>query len=129
LTRSALTLALCSLVALGCGGDDAAKEEPERAVTVPANARVAVVGREYSFDPSRVVVRGAGPLTLILRNRGSLAHNLKVVRNREQIGGTPSFPAGQARSARVNLEHGNYQIVCTVGDHAELGMRGTLRVR
>ena len=38
-------------------------------------------------------------------------------------------PGGESRSARLNLEHGNYEILCTVGDHAELGMTGTLRVR
>jgi plastocyanin len=129
LTRFALTLALCTLFAPGCGGDDSPDEAPGRTVTVPANARVTVVGREYSFDPATVVVRGAGAVTLTLRNEGSLAHNLKVVRMGERIGGTPSFPAGQTRSARVNLEHGNYELVCTVGDHAELGMTGTLRVR
>jgi uncharacterized cupredoxin-like copper-binding protein len=29
----------------------------------------------------------------------------------------------------VNLEHGNYEMFCTVGDHAELGMNGELEVR
>jgi plastocyanin len=124
LRRFALTLALCSLAMTGCGGDDA----PERTVTVPANGQVVVVGREYSFDPSGIVVRGAGRLTITLRNEGSLAHNIKVRRGGEQVGGTPSFPAGQSRSALVVLEHGNYELVCTVGDHAELGMKGELRV-
>jgi plastocyanin len=125
LARFALPLVLCSLLALGCGDDDS----PGRTVTVPANATVEVVGREYSFDPETVVVRGAGPLTLRLRNEGSLAHNLKVFRGDEEIGGTPSFPGGRTESARVNLEHGNYELICTVGDHAELGMKGTLSVR
>jgi plastocyanin len=124
LRRFALTLALCPLAITGCGGDDA----PERTVTVRANGQVVVVGREYSFDPSGIVVRGAGRLTITLRNEGSLAHNIKVRRGGEQVGGTPSFPAGQSRSALVVLEHGNYELVCTVGDHAELGMKGELRV-
>ena len=123
--RFALTLALCPLLSPGCGGDDA----PERTVTVPANGEVAVVGREYSFDPSGIVVRGAGRLRIRLRNEGSLAHNIKVLRGDEQVGGTPSFPPGQSESALVVLEHGNYELVCTVGDHAELGMTGELTVR
>jgi plastocyanin len=124
LRRSALTLALVALLAPGCGGDDA----PKRTVTVPANGKVQVVGREYSFDPSGIVVKGAGRLTLTLRNEGSLAHNIKVLRGDEQLGGTPSFPAGRSESATVNLEHGTYEFVCTVGDHAELGMKGELVV-
>jgi uncharacterized cupredoxin-like copper-binding protein len=76
-----------------------------------------------------VVVRGAGPLTIQLRNAGNLAHNLRIERQGEDIGGTPTFPAGQTQSGRVNLEHGRYEMICTVGDHAELGMTGELEVR
>ena len=74
------------------------------------------------------MLAGAGTLTLTLRNKGALAHNLRVFRGDEDIGGTPTFPAGGSESARVNLEHGSYELVCTVGDHEELGMKGTLRV-
>jgi plastocyanin len=124
LRRSALTLALCSLLVAGCGGDD----EGGRTVTAPANAKLRVVADEYSFDPATIVLEGAGRVTLTLRNEGSLAHNLRVLRGDEDIGGTPTFPAGRSESARLNLPHGSYEMICTVGDHAELGMRGTLRV-
>ena len=124
--RSALTLALCSLLVAGCGEDD---EKPGRTVTAPANAKLRVAADEYSFDPSAIVLQGAGTLTVRLRNKGSLAHNLKVFRDEEEIGGTPTVPAGRSGSARLNLEHGSYRMVCTVGDHEELGMTGTLRVR
>ena len=125
MTRFRLTLALLALLLAGCGDD----EEQVRTVTTPANSTVRVVADEYSFDPGSIAVSGAGTLTIRLRNEGSLAHNLKVRREGEQVGGTPSFPGGESRSARLNLEHGNYEILCTVGDHAELGMTGTLRVR
>jgi plastocyanin len=108
-----------------CGDDD----DAGRTVTAPANTKLRVVADEYSFDPSRIVLKGAGTLTVTLRNKGSLAHNLKLFRGDEPIGGTPTLPAGQSESARLNLEHGNYRMVCTVGDHEELGMRGTLQVR
>jgi plastocyanin len=124
LRRFALTLALCSLFAAGCGD----KDEPGRTVTAPANAKLRVAADEYSFDPSTIVLKGAGTLTLTLLNEGSLAHNLKLFRGDEELGGTPTLPAGRNGSARLNLEHGNYTFVCTVGDHADLGMKGTLRV-
>ena len=98
-------------------------------MTVKPNSTLRVTAREYSFDPGRVTVSGAGPLTIRLENAGSLAHNLKILRGEEDLGGTPTFPGGETRSGRVNLEHGRYEMVCTVGDHAELGMRGTLEVR
>jgi plastocyanin len=111
----------------GCGGDD--DEEPARSVTVNPNSTLVVTGDEYSFDPGRVVVGGAGPLTIRLRNAGELAHNLRVERDGEDIGGTPTFGGGETQAGRVNLEHGRYEMVCTVGDHAELGMTGELEVK
>jgi plastocyanin len=125
--RLATPVALFALLIGGCGDDD--EEAPERALTVPAGDTVRIVADEYSFDPARVVVRGAGPLTISLRNRGELAHNAKLVRDDEEVGGTPTFPGGRTESGRVNLEHGNYRMVCTVGDHAERGMTGTVQVR
>ena len=123
--RFALLLALCPLLVLGCGDED----EPGRTVTSPANSKLSVVADEYSFDPSTIVLAGAGTLTVTLRNKGALAHNLKVLRGDEEIDGTPTLPSGRTESARLNLEHGNYRIICSVGDHEELGMTGTLRVR
>ena len=111
----------------GCGGGD--DEEPARSVTINPNSTLRVTGDEYSFDPERVVVRGAGPLTIRLRNVGELAHNLRLTRDGEDVGGTPTFPGGETQSGRVNLEHGRYEMICTVGDHAELGMTGELEVR
>ena len=123
--RFALVLALCPLLVLGCGDED----QPGRTVTVPANAKLRVVADEYSFDPSTIVLRGAGTLTVTLENKGSLAHNLKVLRGDEGVAGTPTLRGGRTESARLNLEHGSYRIICSVGDHEELGMTGTLRVR
>jgi plastocyanin len=124
LTRFALPLAAFALLVAGCGGD----ERPGRTVTAPANGAVRVVAKEYSFDPSTIVVRGPGTLHVTLRNEGSLAHNLKLMRDGEELGGTTSFPGGQSRSTRLRLARGDYEFICTVGDHAELGMKGKLEV-
>jgi plastocyanin len=124
LTRSALTLAALVLLAAGCGGGD----RPGGTVTVPAGGSVRVTGKEYSFDPSTIVVRGAGTVRLTLANEGSLAHNIKVEKDGRVLGGTPAFPAGETRSATVRLARWTYDYLCTVGDHAELGMKGTLKV-
>jgi plastocyanin len=124
LSRFALPLAAFVLLVASCGGDD----QPGRTVTAPAEGAVRVVAKEYSFDPSTIVMRGPGTLRLTLENEGSLAHNLKLMRDGQEIGGTPSFPGGESRSARVRVERGSYEYVCTVGDHAELGMKGMLKV-
>jgi len=112
------------LLLAGCGG----KDRPGGTVTAPAGGRVRVTAKEYSFDPSTIVVRSAGTLRLTLANEGSLAHDIKVEKDGRVVGGTPPFPAGETRSATVRLPAGTYDFVCTVGDHAELGMKGKVKV-
>jgi plastocyanin len=124
LTRFALTLAALALLAAGCGGGD----DSGRTATAPASGSIRVTAKEYSFDPSTIVVKGAGTLRITLANNGSLAHDIKVEKDGRTIGGTAPFPAGETRSATIRLAPGTYRYVCTVGDHAELGMKGTLKV-
>ena len=123
-----LAITCASLLAFAaCGGDD--QDEDTRSVTVKPNSTLRVTAKEYSFDPGAVTVSGAGPLTIELENAGSLAHNLKLTRNGETLGGTPTFPGDETRSGRVTVEQGRYEMVCTVGDHADLGMRGDFEVK
>ena len=119
----------CALLVLaaGCGGGES--QQTGRTVTADAKGTVKVEAREYAFDPDRVVVNGGGPLTIELENDGDLAHNIRVVSDGEEIGGTPSFPSGRTESATVRLRPGKYELLCTVGDHADLGMKGELEVK
>lgn len=112
----------------GCGG--ASNDAPKRTVRVAAGQPVRLTGTEYAFDPARVIVSGgAAGLRITLDNAGSLAHNIKVFRGDAEIGGLTSFPPGEQRSTTVRVEPGSYRFVCTVADHEELGMEGTLEVR
>lgn len=129
MARFAPALALAALLAVGCGGGGDDDGAPKRAVTVGANDTLDMTAKEYEFDPGAITVKGAGRLTINLRNDGSLAHDVVVRKGDREVGGTRAFPAGESRSATVNLEHGTYEFLCTVGDHAELGMRGTLTVK
>jgi plastocyanin len=115
------------LLAAGCGGGDG--ESSGRTVTTAPGATVTVSAHEYAFDPDRLVVERPGTVTIRLRNEGDLAHNLKVERDGQEIGGTPSFAAGGTRTAKLRLARGKYEYLCTVGDHAELGMTGELEVK
>lgn len=109
----------------GCGGGD---EGSGRSATVASGAELKVVGDEYFFDPERVTVRPGGRFDVALENRGVLAHNLRVFAGGREVGGTPTFTGGKTRRASLTLEPGEYELVCTVGNHAELGMTGTLTV-
>ena len=126
--RLALASALCTCLLAGCGGGDDG-EKSGRTQTVAAGKAVHVVAREYSFDPANVVIRGGGgPVKITLANKGSLAHNLKVEQGDRELGGTPTFQSGRSKSGTVSLDPGSYTMICTVGNHAELGMRGKLEV-
>jgi len=109
----------------GCGGDDDGKA---RSITLAAGEPLRVVAHEYSFDPEKVVVKGPGELRITLRNEGRLAHDIRLMREDEDLGGTAAFEEGR-RTARVPLSRGRYEFICSVGEHKQLGMAGTLQVR
>jgi len=126
LRRCAPALVLAAAALAGCGDD-----RPEgRAVTLGPGEPLRVAADEYSFDPATVTVRGSPPrLEVTLRNSGSLAHDFVVLDGEQELGGTPTIPSGDRRTASVELEPGSYRFVCTVGDHRELGMEGELTIR
>jgi len=115
------------LAAAGCGGDD--KGGPTRTAKADAGGTLRVSAREYSFDPNRVEVSGAGELRIVLHNDGSVAHDIHLKRDGKDIGGTPADTPDSTRSVRLRLRPGTYELLCTVGDHAELGMTGKLEVK
>jgi plastocyanin len=128
--RRTLTLAAVGAAALGgCGGGDGGGP----ATTVAAGKPFVVKADEYKFDPGKVVVKAGttGPttLTIQLTNGGAQAHDLHLERGGDDLGGTPVFGPGQTKTAKVTLTPGTYDFVCTVGDHEQLGMKGTLTVK
>ena len=127
LTALALAPAALGLVACGGGDDDGAGGAT---VTFQKGQPVKVKGQEYKFDPGNVVVDGGGgPTTIEFENAGSLAHNLRIEKGGQDVGGSPTFQAGETKSATVDLQPGEYTMICSVGDHEQLGMKGKLTVR
>ena len=123
--RRPLSLVTVAVLLAGCGG---AKHKSHRAITGKPGQAVRVAADEYSFDPSKIVLE-SGPLTVELKNDGVLAHNLRVLRDGQDVGGTETFQGGATRSATVQLAPGSYQFQCSVGNHAQLGMTGEIEVR
>lgn len=124
-----LALALAALGLAACGGDDD-DGGGGSAATFQKGQPVKIVGNEYGFEPGDVTIEGGGgPVTIEFENAGSLAHNLRLERDGQDVGGSPTFQGGKTESANVDLQPGEYEMICTVGDHADLGMTGKLTVR
>ncbi len=125
-------LGLLALLASGCGDD---KESSSGSVTLDAGKPVTVEGDEYSFKPGTITIRAAtgapadAPVRFVLRNVGSLPHDIHVRRGDEELGGSEAVSGGETADASVELAPGDYEIYCSIGDHADLGMTGKLEVK
>jgi plastocyanin len=128
--RRTLCLAVAVVGLAGCGGTE---EPPDRPKTLSAGQPLTVGATEYLFSPNRVTIDDAPPKgvrqRIELDNEGELAHNIEVLDGERVVGELRSFPAGQQRELDVDLPPGEYRFICTVADHDEKGMRGTLKVR
>ena len=126
---TALAIAPLSLGLIACGGDDE-KGGGGPAVTFQKGRPVVIKGLEYKFEPGNVVVEGGGgPTEISFENGGALAHNVRIFSSGDDIGGSPTFAGGEKRSSTVDLKPGEYELICTVGDHESQGMTGKLTVR
>jgi plastocyanin len=91
---------------------------------------------EYRVMP-QAVSAPAGRLRLIIRNLGIYPHNVAVEtipaigsdEPVEEITRTATVHAGQRAEVRFSIKPGTYRLVCTIGNHDDLGQAGTLVVR
>jgi plastocyanin len=129
-TLPALVLALVLVPGCSSGGDK--KQDRGKAVTVGHNQPIAFGASEYKFEPKNVIVNSGTTkptvVRFVMRNNGSLAHDLHIQKDGQDLGGTPIFGPGKTESGEATLAPGTYDFICTVGDHAALGMKGTLTV-
>ncbi len=124
--RHHTAVALAGAVALPAAGcvDDS---PPARA----RDGRVQVTLDDFSIAPQRIRA-SPGRLEFRAVNRGAIGHTLRVMRahppQRELVAVKTLLPGGSGTGAGT-LERGEYDLVCILGNHEELGMYGTLTVR
>jgi plastocyanin len=126
----AACLLLTAVALAGCGGGGG--DGGGKAVTLKAGQPLPVTAREYSFNPKSVTAdTGGHPLSvqIKLHNAGSLAHDLIVERDGKEVGGTSVITGGKDATTSVKLQPGSYTFFCSVGDHEQLGMKGSLTVK
>lgn len=119
---------ICALVTVltlglaGCWGGETAVLQ-ERVVTVTLD--------DYAIMPQDISVR-EGRVRFVASNAGRLTHNLRVEDPDDQadpLGGTDTAQPGETVRTTVDLEPGTYRLRCSLANHDDLGMYGTLTVR
>jgi plastocyanin len=116
-------LFLAALLLAGCGSDDGDDEGGESS----GGQSVELVATEFAFDPADVSVDEAGETTFTVSNEGEFPHALEIEGNGIEEE-TEELGPGDSGSVTVDLEPGEYELYCPVGDHREQGMVGTLVV-
>ena len=70
------------------------------------------------------MIEKAGTYTISLRNDGSVPHNLTIT----GVGKTADVQPGETVTTELTLKQGGLEYFCSIGDHADQGMTGTLNV-
>jgi uncharacterized cupredoxin-like copper-binding protein len=132
-TRSSFILgALLSLVLAGCG-------------TAPATpANLVVTAADFRFTPSTLTLTSGQPVTLIFKNAGKTLHDFHIISGPGVPTAQPEMPSmsedhqhdgpyhiaaepNQQATLTLTLASGTYTFICSVVNHRQLGMQGTIR--
>ena len=129
-----LVVAVVGITA-GCGGDDdeeAAAPAETATETEGAAAGQRVGMTEFAFEPKDLTVRQGETITA--ETTGGTVHNLTIEEGPDpekpsnELAATPDVQPGDSAQLTVDLEPGEYALVCTVPGHREQGMIGTIKV-
>ena len=114
------------VLAAGCGGGDSGSSDPLGNVETGTStgADFELFASEFAFAPPFLVIEKAGTYSFSLRNDGSVPHNFTI----KGVGKTPDVQPGETVTQELTLKQGNYEYLCSIGDHASQGMTGTLNV-
>ena len=125
--RASLPLLGAAAVVAGCG--------PRAVTDRDATLRLRLGDPEYAITPASLRVR-AGRVRIVARNQGILTHNVKVEEVSDEEGVTPETyggtetmqPGATAPTVELELRPGRYRLVCTIGNHENLGQYAELEV-
>jgi plastocyanin len=115
-----LVIAAIVLVVLESGGDEPAARAADR--------RVTIVLDDFRYRPQTIRAR-TGRLTVTLDSRGRLGHNFNLRKGGRPVAKVTTLKPGVRETKRLDLSRGDYRMFCSIANHEELGMYGTLTVR
>ena len=131
-----------ALLSLAAAGLAACQSAPQADVS---NAGAIVELRDYSVKPSVPSV-AAGTVKIGVRNLAGMTHDLVVLKTdiaqdklqvdgpsakakeEGRVGSTDAIGAGQVRALTLDLNPGNYVLICNIAGHYQLGMHVAFKV-
>jgi plastocyanin len=128
--RASLALLGAAALAAGCG-----PSAPDPVTDKDGTLRLRLGDPEYAMEPGAIKVR-SGRIRILARNEGTLTHNVKVEEATDEEGAVPIVyggtatmqPGERAPGVTVRLFPGRYRLVCTIGNHENLGQYAELEV-
>jgi uncharacterized cupredoxin-like copper-binding protein len=124
-------LAVAGMVIGACGGGSDTKDKStargaeKPAADVPAGTKVNVTAKEFSFDPATLTLKAGEGSTIVLKNAGSIEHDLTV----DDAGFKLTVPGGNSAEKVLKVDKpGTYEFHCSVSGHKDAGMKGQLTV-
>ena len=111
-------ITVASVLSLALAGVGAAAAQPSAVRTTTVH----VTAKDFSFALSTKTVRH-GRIVFSIRNAGRSDHNFEIHGHTSKTIGP-----GKSTTLTVTLSPGHYPYKCAVDSHAELGMKGVLRV-
>ena len=144
---SAAVVAIAVFVLMGMGSADYVRDAAERvkAADWTKMKTLSVTQKEYAFEPSTLVFREGVPYKLVITNKGASKHYFtaenffkaiatRKVQNTDGEIKAPYFKALEVFPGRsmdlyfIPVKKGAYNFLCTIEGHAELGMKGHIRI-
>jgi len=134
---------LLLVTTVGCGGGGSntgggKEEEQEEASPSVASGEqtgtqtpleiIQVNETEMSLDPSEITLQQPGAYVFRAVNVGNVVHSLRIEGNGIEEQETRDIEPGESADLTVTLGPGTYELDCPVGNHEELGMRGSVTV-
>lgn len=111
-----------------CGGGSdkdksSARGSEKPAAEAPSGTTINVVGKEFSYDPAKLTLKAGEVSTIVLRNTGSIEHDLTIP------GFKLTVPGNNTGEKGLKIDKpGTYEFHCSVSGHKDAGMKGELTV-
>jgi plastocyanin len=120
--RRLLLLAALALTLLpACGGEEETGDD-----AASGGGAVDVSLTDFAIEPAAITA-DPGSYTFRVTNDGAALHALEIEGPSGEVE-TTELAAGESAELNVDLEDGEYEMYCPVGDHRDRGMEGTITV-